>query len=81
MQTIEPQLIKCPNCIKDKNNAYLGSVTSQGYFIIKKRSYNEFMMIKAEEYSVICECGYQIHVEYGKITTSKSFASDPMFNG
>lgn len=77
---IQPQLIKCPNCIKDKNNAYLGSVTSQGYFIIKKRSYNEFMMIKSDSYSVICECGFQIHVESGKISLN-SFASGPMLNG
>lgn len=75
-----PQLIVCPNCAKNKARSMLGSITSEGFFIVRLRTHNDQLMIRSESYSVMCDCGYQIKVEYGKIT-SNNFASDPMFNG
>lgn len=72
-----PSLIYCPNCRLSQENGNLGSnkrdaitmgsVTSEGYVIIK-RTLGKMTMIMATTYSLICDCGYFIRVSNGKIT-------------
>lgn len=76
----QPQLIVCPNCAKNKSRSFLGSVTSEGFFIVKLRSHNDQLMFRSEDYSIMCDCGYQIHISCGKITLD-NFASDVVLNG
>lgn len=59
-------LLQCPNCKNKKDYVNLGSVSSEGYIILK-RQYGRFTTIMASEYSVICDCGYYIRVENGRI--------------
>ncbi len=62
-----PHLLHCPRCKQD-NDSYvnLGSITSEGYLILMRKHQRQ-TMIMADSYSVICDCGYYIRVEYGKI--------------
>jgi hypothetical protein len=66
---LQPFLVHCPNCKNRRDDVTLGSVTSQGYVIIK-RKFNRQMMIMAESYSIICDCGYFIRITDGKVTAS-----------
>lgn len=72
------QLVSCPKCKETKPNAYMGSITTDGYFIVKRGSFRDHesrnfyhassdVMIMAEKYTVFCECGYSIQVESGII--------------
>jgi len=84
----EPQLVICPNCTKNKPNAFLGSLNVDGYFIVRRGHFRENrnatykasnqIMIAAEDYSIVCECGYYIHVKSGRIVTD---AYKSMING
>lgn len=69
MNNILQTIVKCPNCANRKDNVNLGSVTSDGYVILK-RQYGRMTMIMAEEYSLICDCGYFVRIEHGKVTAS-----------
>lgn len=80
---ITPQLVKCPQCALNKVNAYMGSITSEGYFIIKRGAFREYqnrnfyhpssdVMIASEQYTVFCECGYAIRIEHGIIKNALS---------
>ncbi len=62
----------------------MGSITSEGYFIIKRGAFREYqnrnfyhnstdIMIMADTYSVFCECGYTIRVDHGRIIHALSF--------
>lgn len=64
-----PSIIACPQCKNRKDYVNLGSVTSEGYVILQ-RKYGRHTMIMAEQYSVICDCGYFIRIENGKITST-----------
>lgn len=64
-----PAIMHCPNCENRRDNVNLGSITSEGYVIIKQK-FNRHVMIMAEEYSIICDCGYYIRVNDGKIVAS-----------
>lgn len=64
-----PQLLHCPHCKERRDNEALGSITSEGYFIAK-RKYGRATMVMAESYSVICDCGFYFKVECGKIEMS-----------
>lgn len=81
--SIVPQLVKCPECALKKANAYMGSITSEGYFIIKRGAFREYqnrnfyhnssdVMIASEKYTVFCECGYAIRIDHGKIINALS---------
>lgn len=63
----------------------MGSITSEGYFIIKRGAFREYsperpslyhtaspIMIMSEQYTVFCECGYAIRIDHGKITNALS---------
>ena len=63
---ILPAIMHCPNCKNRRDNVNLGSITSEGYIIIKQK-FNRHMMIMADAYSLICDCGYFIRVSEGKI--------------
>lgn len=71
MNDILQTIIKCPNCTATnrKDNVNLGSISSDGYVILK-RQFGRYTMVMAEEYSIICDCGYFIRIEHGKITAS-----------
>lgn len=84
---IDPQLVKCPQCAINKPNAYMGSITSDGYFIVKRGAFRDYdnrnfyhaasdVMMVAEKYSIVCECGYIIWVDHGKITTALSLGNN-----
>lgn len=74
-----PKLIICPNCkakqdkgtlgSKRMDAIALGSVTSEGYVIIK-RTDKQMTMIMAESYSLICSCGFYIRVNSGTLQSS-----------
>jgi hypothetical protein len=75
---IIPQLVKCPQCTLKNANAFMGSITTEGYFIIKRGAFREYanknfyhqssdVMVMAEEYTILCECGYALQVDHGII--------------
>lgn len=69
-----PYLLKCPNCERTfdhqvrRDHTTLGSITSEGYIIIKQK-FGRAVMVKAEEYSVICQCGYFVSLSHGRVTS------------
>ncbi len=71
MNDITQKIISCPNCdaTSRKDHVNLGSITTDGYVILK-RQFGRFTMIMSDEYSIICDCGYYIHVKNGKVTAS-----------
>jgi len=61
-------LIYCQRCSQDKRNeGCLGSVSADGYLIMKRNKGNHYTMVMADSYSVICDCGYFIRIFEGKI--------------
>ena len=63
----------------------MGSITSEGYFIVKRGAFRKIgenlfdkpvsdVMVIAEKYSIVCECGYIIWIENGKIIHALSVA-------
>lgn len=69
MNTNLPALIHCPFCKERRDSVNLGSVTTEGYVIVKQK-FGRHMMVMAQEYSLICDCGYYIHITDGKVTAS-----------
>jgi len=69
MNDVTQTIIKCPNCINRKDNVNLGSVSTDGYIILK-RQFGRFTMVMAEEYSIICDCGYYLRIKEGKVVAS-----------
>jgi len=78
MNDVFSTLIKCPNCENRKDNVTMGSITSDGYVILQ-RKFGRHTLVMAEEYSLICDCGYFIRIEHGKVTAAAPTAS--MANG
>lgn len=66
MNEVEPYLLYCPECFNRKDKISLGSITSQGYVILK-RKYGRETLIIADEYSLVCDCGYYVRIEKGKM--------------
>lgn len=63
---MNPHILHCPKCKEtQQRSSYLGSISSEGYLIIKRKQ--NYMMIMAQEYSIICDCGYFIRVHEGRI--------------
>lgn len=65
----------------------MGSITSDGGFIVKRGAFRDYtnrnfyepssdLMIIAEKYSIVCECGYIIWVDNGKITKALSLQDE-----
>ncbi len=71
MNNTLPALLHCPNCENRRDSVSLGSVTTEGYFIIK-RKFGRQMMVMATEYSVICDCGYLVRFAEGKILSDQN---------
>ena len=61
-----PAIIKCPRCKDRPDSVNMGSISSEGYLIVKGK-YNRYTMVMASEYSIICDCGYFIRIHEGKI--------------
>lgn len=74
MNEILPAILHCPNCENRKDNVNLGSVSTDGYLILK-RQFGRFTMVMAQEYSIICDCGYFIRIKNGKITAAAPTAN------
>lgn len=64
----DPVLLHCPKCKNRQDNVSLGSVTTDGYLIFK-RKYGRYTMVMASEYSVICDCGFAIRIHEGKVSS------------
>lgn len=67
MNDQQPAILHCPKCKERKDNINLGSITSEGYLIVK-RQFGRMTMVMSKEYSVICDCGYFIRIHDGRIT-------------
>lgn len=63
---IQPYLLYCPQCLSKEQGVSLGSITSQGFVILKRKFAHE-TMIMADSFTLVCDCGYYIRIEYGKI--------------
>lgn len=63
---MNPHILHCPQCKERKDYVNLGSISSEGYLILKRKQ-NRYTMIMAQEYSIICDCGYFIRVHEGRI--------------
>lgn len=70
----EPRLLQCPNCRDRRDNVNLGSVSSEGY-VIFKRQFGRYTAIMSTDYSIICDCGYAIHIHEGKVTSALTVPS------
>lgn len=69
MNNVLPALIHCPNCQNRRDNVNMGSVSSDGFVIIKLK-FGRHVMVMATEYSIICDCGYFIRINSGKVVAS-----------
>ena len=73
----DPQVVWCPKCELQGTRNSLGSLTMQGNLIIRKRANRETMII-ASSFVVVCDCGYTIQINNGRIqeTTLSTFMSE-----
>ncbi len=78
----EPHLIKCEQCYQEGKTVYLGSLSSQGAFLIRNNhsghTKTSYTCIMSESFTMIHECGFTIKVESGSITTERPSS---IFNG
>lgn len=76
-----PQLIKCDHCATEGKTVYLGSLSSQGNFLIRTNHSSHqrasYTCIMAESFTLIHDCGFTIKVESGIITQERV----PFVNG
>ena len=67
----EPQLIKCEHCYEDGKTIYLGSLSSQGNFLIRNNhsghAKTSFTCIMSANFTLMHDCGFTIKVESGII--------------
>ena len=68
-------LLICPACQVNEFNTYgtyrsFGSITNQGEVIIMRKSNHRTMFI-AKEFTLVCDCGYSIYYNHGKISVGE----------
>lgn len=72
----EPHLIKCEHCYLDGKTVYLGSLSSQGNFLIRNNHSGHvkttYTCIMSESFTLIHDCGFTIKVESGIITQEQA---------
>lgn len=69
----EPKLIKCDNCATEGKIVFLGSLSSQGEFLIRypasRHQQSSYSCIMSNSFTLIHNCGFTIQVESGIIQT------------
>lgn len=69
LSTTEPRILHCPHCkLHNGQEMTLGSLTSDGNFIIRKQ-FGKEVMIASETYTIFCDCGYRLRIDSGTIIT------------
>lgn len=73
MNNQEGSALYCENCTYVRNGVFLhqvlGSITPDGDLIIK-RAHNLHTLLKVQEFTILCTCGYELSVTI-KIPSSK----------
>lgn len=75
--TNEGVRLYCPTCVTRSPNdghyfsTFFGSVTPDNQIIIMRKN-NRTTTITANEFSIACDCGYQVYYKNGAITTSQT---------
>lgn len=63
-----PKLVHCPHCkLHNGVSMTLGSITTDGNFIIRKQ-YGKEVMIASSSYTIVCDCGFLIRIDDGRIS-------------
>ena len=77
-----PQLVKCEQCYQEGKTVYLGSLSSQGAFLIRNNhsghAKTSYTAIMSESFTMIHDCGFTIKVESGIIISE---LASPILNG
>ena len=65
----EGQLLKCPNCSTSPHYTSFGSITGKGDIIVL-RKFNRRTIVVAKDFVLLCDCGYSVTYQGGKVTSS-----------
>lgn len=55
-------LVDCPNCAREGKKQVLGRITPSGDLVVL-RFHHGTTLIKAQEYQLVCGCGYTMDIQ------------------